>query len=760
MGKFYLVHFLCLTWSLVFPGTHQLQSSQRQVLQQLRKHLEYPSQLEMWTTHGLDLCFLPPSPNVNLTCEKNSVTELQLVGDKFAASARRSFQGYAIPGQTLSQNFSMDSLVTTLVRLTSLRVLRLVSLGMWGSLPDKIHRLSSLEILDLNSNFLYGLVPPKISTMVKLQSLIFDDNYFNGSAPDWFDSLRNMTVLSLRSNRLSGQFPLSLEKIRAVSEVYLSGNEIDGKVPDLSGLSNLRVLNLSGNRFSSGLPEMPRSLIMASLGNNSFSGEIPKQYSQLSHLQFFDVSFNMLRGKPLAGLFSLPNITYLNFATNMLSGSLSVHTSCSKKLGFVDLSNNKLKGGLPACLRSQSGNRTVNSNGNCLSTDAENQHSESYCAEVPEMKPSRGENVGALVAVIGGSVVLICLLGFSILTLYMRCCSRGISGQRLLQKAAQDNSATGFSSQVLRSGKYISETTKMSTLDLPPCRSFSLQELEEATDNFDKTAFIGDGSYGKLYKGRLQNGLQVAVRCLPSKRYSIRNLRLRLDLLSKLRHPNLVCLLGHCIDASGQDEPGFDRVFLVYEYVTNGNFQTCVSGNNPDKALRWSERLDVLIGVARAVHFLHTGIIPGFFSNRLKSNNILLNEHRMAKLSDYGLSVISGEIDKDQVTGDSTKTWQKKSLEDDGYSFGFIILESFLGPSTSSRKETLLHKEMAALNSPEGRRQMVDPVVLATSSQDSLSVVISLAKKCISFEGSRPSFEDILWNLQYAAQVQGTAAGE
>lgn len=57
----------------------------------------------------------------------------------------------------------------------------------------------------------------------------------------------------------------------------------------------------------------------------------------------------------------------------------------------------------------------------------------------------------------------------------------------------------------------------------------------------------------------------------------------------------------------------------------------------------------MLIGVARAVHFLHTGIIPGFFNNRLKTNNVLLNEHGMAKLSDYGLSVISGEIDKDAV---------------------------------------------------------------------------------------------------------------
>lgn len=65
--------------------------------------------------------------------------------------------------------------------------------------------------------------------------------------------------------------------------------------------------------------------------------------------------------------------------------------------------------------------------------------------------------------------------------------------------------------------------------------------------------------------------------------------------------------------------------------------------------LKWSDRLTILIGVAKAVHFLHTGVIPGSFNNRLKTNNILLDEHRIAKLSDYGISVITEEIEKFEV---------------------------------------------------------------------------------------------------------------
>lgn len=71
--------------------------------------------------------------------------------------------------------------------------------------------------------------------------------------------------------------------------------------------------------------------------------------------------------------------------------------------------------------------------------------------------------------------------------------------------------------------------------------------------------------------------------------------------------------------------------------------------NCPEKPLKWSDRLAILIGVAKAVHFLHTGVIPGCFDNRLKTNNILLDEHGIAKLSDYGISVIKEESDKLEV---------------------------------------------------------------------------------------------------------------
>lgn len=83
----------------------------------------------------------------------------------------------------------------------------------------------------------------------------------------------------------------------------------------------------------------------------------------------------------------------------------------------------------------------------------------------------------------------------------------------------------------------------------------------------------------QLFKGKLENGSYVAIRSLAlSKKCSIQNLRAKLDLLSKLQHPNLVSLLGHCIDGGGQEDPNSHKLHLVYEYVPNGNYRTHLSG--------------------------------------------------------------------------------------------------------------------------------------------------------------------------------------
>ncbi|MQM20542.1 hypothetical protein Taro_053562 [Colocasia esculenta] len=480
-----------LSWFCSIPGTQQLQSSQMQVLLQLRKHLEYPKQLDAWNNTG-DLCSIPSSPVLIVTCDENSVSELKIVGDRPAKVSK--FGGYPIADQTLSQGFSVDSFITTLTRLNNLRVVILVSLGIWGPLPDKIHRLYSLEVLDLSSNFLYGSIPPKISAMGMLQTLTLDANFFNGSVPDWFGSLTNLTTLSLKNNHLQGPLPRSIAGVKTLTSLSVSSNSISGRLPDLSSLMNLEVLDLRENDLDSELPALPKGLVTILLSRNSLVGEIPQQFGELNRLQHLDLSYNLLQGNPPASLFSLPNISYLNLASNMLTGSLPSRLSCGGQLGFVDISTNRFTGTVPSCLNSVSNGRVIKLNGNCFSNDPRHQHEVAFCREAAtERKASKKKDVGLLISIIGGAFAVMLFFLLVFLFLCRRYCRSATAvEEHLMQKPLPDNSPTGFSSELLANARYVSQTMKLGTQVLPLYRVFSLEELKEATNNFSHSTYLGE----------------------------------------------------------------------------------------------------------------------------------------------------------------------------------------------------------------------------------------------------------------------------
>ncbi|KAA8530118.1 hypothetical protein F0562_004827 [Nyssa sinensis] len=467
----------------------------------------------------------------------------------------------------------------------------------------------------------------KISRLVKLHTLTLDSNFFNDTVPNWLNSFSNLTILSLKRNRLKGQFPSSICRITTLADIALSHNELSGKLPDLSTLTSLHLLDLRQNHLDSELPLLPEGLTTVLLSKNSLSGKIPDQFGKLNQLQHLDLSFNLLSGTPPSALFSLPNISYLNLASNMLSGTLPDHISCGGELGYVDISTNRLIGALPSCLDGTSNDRVVEFGGNCLSVDTQYQYQELHCKEANmERRQSWRKGIGVLVGVIGGTFIGMVLLAVGLFILYRRYCSQGALEQHTLPNVVQDDTPAGISSEILANARLISQSAKLGTQGAPVYQLFSLEELEESTNKFDQSTFLGEGSIGKLYKGRLQNGTYVAIRSLTLfRKYSIRNLKL--------------------------------RVFLIYEYVPNGNFRTHLSESCPERGLKWSDRLAILIGVAKAVYFLHAGVIPASFSNRLKTNNILLDEHWIAKLSDYGMSIITDEIEKLEAKGDGPKSW-------------------------------------------------------------------------------------------------------
>lgn len=752
--------FLVLAIILLSIGpTEQLQSSQAETLRRIQYLLDNPPVLSGWKD-STDFCNTEPNSSLTIVCYEESVTQLIIIGENGAPA--------------LPQNFSMDSFVTTLVKLPNLKVLTLVSLGLWGPLSGKIARLSSLEIFNVSSNFLYGALPHELSFLKSLQTLILDKNMFSGPLPDWTGKLLNLTVLSLRQNLFNGSLPDALNTLESLRVLLLSHNHFSDEVPDLSSLRNLQVLDLEDNAFEGQFPKLDNRLVTLILSKNKFRSGIPSELSSYYQLEHLDISFNNFIGPFPHSLLVLPTIIYLNIAGNKLTGMLSENQSCNDELTFVDLSSNLLTGSLPDCL-SDSKKRDVSYAENCLAAEDQDQQPLSFCRNealavgiVPGQKKRKqaAKTVLAL-GIVGGTLGGILLVGLIFLAIRRTNARKPKKSPptRLITENASTGS--GYTSKLFTDARYISQSMKLGALGLPPYRTYSLEEIEEATGNFDTSAFIGEGSHGQMYRGQLKNGSLLAIKCLKIKKsQSIQHFMHHIELISKLRHRHVVSALGHCFECYW-DDSSVSRIFLVFEYVPNGTLRSWISGRRGRQSLTWSQRIGATIGVAKGIQFLHTGIVPGLYSNNLKITDILVDQNLVAKISSYSLPLLAEMVKEgSKMPSGGSKEIIARTNQDktDIYDFGVILLEIISGRPFKSNSEVDVVKDQlqsSMMGDDTTRRSSVDSSVRRACSDQSLRTMMEICVRCLNKEPTdRPSIEDVLWNLQFAAQVQDAWRGD
>ncbi|ONK58328.1 uncharacterized protein A4U43_C09F11080 [Asparagus officinalis] len=285
---------------------------------------------------------------------------------------------------------------------------------------------------------------------------------------------------------------------------------------------------------------------------------------------------------------------------------------------------------------------------------------------------------------------------------------------------------------------------------------YTLREVEAATNMFADENVIGEGGYGIVYHGVLGDGTQLAVKNLLNNRgQAEREFKVEVEAIGRVRHKNLVRLLGYCAEGAHR--------MLVYEYVDNGNLEQWLHGDvGPTSPLTWEIRMNIILGTAKGLMYLHEGLEPKVVHRDVKSSNILLDKQWNPKVSDFGLAKLLGS-ESSYVTTRVMGTFGYVAPEyastgmlnerSDVYSFGILIMEIISGrnPVDYSRPQGEVNlvewlKTMVSNRNSEG---VVDPKIPEKPTSRALKRALLVALRCVDPDAQkRPKMGHVIHMLE------------
>ncbi|WVZ10222.1 hypothetical protein V8G54_014752 [Vigna mungo] len=306
------------------------------------------------------------------------------------------------------------------------------------------------------------------------------------------------------------------------------------------------------------------------------------------------------------------------------------------------------------------------------------------------------------------------------------------------------------------------------SLEMRKLKEFSFAELKAATKGFKSDALLGEGGFGKVYKGWLHektltpskagSGIMVAIKKLnPESMQGLQEWQSEITFLGTVSHPNLVKLLGYCCDDV--------EFLLVYEFMPKGSLETHLFWRNTNtEPLSWDTRLKIAIGAARGLAYLHTSDKQIIYRD-FKASNILLDEEFNAKISDFGLAKLGPSAGDSHVTTRIIGTYGYAAPEyiatghlyvkSDVYGFGVVLLEMLKGMRALDQKRPSGQQNLVEWIKPylsdksKLKSDIMDEKIEGQYSTNAALKAAQLTLKCLETDPKlRPSMQQVLHTLE------------
>ncbi|KAL6143601.1 hypothetical protein ACLB2K_054296 [Fragaria x ananassa] len=567
-----------------------------------------------------------------------------------------------------------------------------------GKLFGKCQVLGSL-IVNVSNNRLDGEIPTEIGNMcASLKFLDASVNQIMGSIPPSFGELVSLAGLNLSSNMLQGQIPTTIGQIRDLEHLSLSGNNLTGVIPaSLGQLYSLHVLELS---------------------RNSLTGEIPKDLVSLRNLRVLLLDKNKLSGQIPSGLANVTTLSAFNVSYNNFSGSLPLNNNlvnCNTALGNPYLSSCPTLSQLqPAVSQGRVGD------------------SEPYASPLVGTPKTAGSGFNSIeiASITSASAIVLVLLALVVLFLYTRKWNRKSGGIGSTRK----------------------EVTVFTNIGVP----LTFENVVRATGSFNASNCIGNGGFGATYKAEISPGVLVAIKRLAVGRFQgVQQFHAEIKTLGRLRHPNLVTLLGYHASET--------EMFLIYNYFPGGNLEKFIQERST-RAVDWKILHKIALDIARALAYLHDQCVPRVLHRDVKPSNILLDDDFNAYLSDFGLARLLGTSETHATTGVAGTFGYvapeyamtcRVSDKSDVYSYGVVLLEllsdkKVLDPSFSSYGNGFNIVAWACMLLRQGRaKEFFSAGLWDAGPHDDLVEVLHLAVVCtVDSLSTRPTMRQVVRRLK------------